>query len=125
MIDTHITTISAPSSSRQEKSSAFSSLNNIKSTKLLFLTTPKPLAPNTVPDIQTLSPKGAQTESTDSRTKKAISTQTLGTSKTVTASIKYFLHFTTSGYKLIKNVQGERIELYKLLKSVRKKTKNL
>ena len=88
-----ITTISIPSSTRQDKSSAFSSLDNMKSTKLLILTTPKPLAPNiTVSDIQT------QTESTDRRTKKAISTQTLGTSKTSTATRKYFLHFTTSGY---------------------------
>jgi hypothetical protein len=119
MIDTHITSISAPSSPRQDKSFAFSRLDNIKSTKMRFLTTPKP---NTVPDIQAKSTNGAQNESTDNRTKKAISIQTLGTSKTA-ASIEYFLHFTTNGYKQIKNVHGERIKLYKLLKFVRKKTK--
>jgi hypothetical protein len=112
MIDKPITTISIPSSTRQDKSSAFSRLDNIKSTKLLFISTLKPLAPNTVPDIQTKSTKGTQTDSSDSRTKKAISTQTLGTSKTATASIKYFLHFTTSRYKQIKNVHGERFILY-------------
>ena len=81
------------------------------------------MVPNTLSDFQTKTTKGTQTESTDGRTKKAISTQTLGTSKTSTATRKYFLHFTTSGYKQNKKVHGERIELYKLLKSVRKKTK--
>ena len=103
-----------PLEDKEDKSSAFSSLNNIQSTRQLFLTSISYKS-------RTEIPKGTQTESSDSRTEKPISI--FSTSKTSTVTRKYFLHFTTSGYENLKKVHGETIELYKLLKSVRKNTK--